>query len=468
MTMRVLIIDDEWEHRKSYYDKLKNCDPAISLDIDYLKTPGELSKLLNKASYDAFIIDVVLKLWGDVNLNDIIKDIEKKGPIALVSGKWDETGFREVAENWHDQNIQQMFQWEEFRDPYGRKTIIYQFTRMITKWHELVDIKIQSNESIKILHLSDLQFGGFEEQGKMLESNICAQEILRKWKGGPHFIVITGDIAERGLPKEYAAARMWLKKFIDGFGWELPSKQIMMVEGNHDCCLPLATASRIAYDQEKGCARLEEDNLKNQEDLSEFGFAPFQQFALQVTGDEVWKRQVSSCWLIDRYRHLGVLFFGCNSSYDTYDSIMPRSRINSDKLQEALEEIIKIKRNYENIITIGMVHHSPFSESEDRGVDNYKDFEKMWLSNGIPNIVLHGHVHSRRCYRKEENDKSVIVVCAPTPTKRSRPEDAARGFNMVELERQNERIKGMRYVTYAWEINSLKSSSEQQFSIGDF
>lgn len=180
--------------------------------------------------------------------------------------------------------------------------------------------------SIRILHLSDLQFGGVDHSKLGLEANFCADAVTTEWVNGPTFIVITGDIAEYGLPNEYQAAETWLEALIARFtGFPFPSRQILLVPGNHDVCLPLAVGPRIRLDKKNKTPDYKELRIGSVDEgrtyLTTYALRPYQDFAARVTGRgylqnnkgimgpaELIRFQESLAWVEGGFRHLGVLF----------------------------------------------------------------------------------------------------------------------------------------------------------------
>ena len=91
-------------------------------------------------------------------------------------------------------------------------------------------------ENITILHLSDMQFGIHHRFGAKdteldsLLNRLC--EDLIGLKINPDLIILSGDLTEWALPKEFDD----LFLFVDGLSQKLniPHKRIIMISGNHD------------------------------------------------------------------------------------------------------------------------------------------------------------------------------------------------------------------------------------------
>jgi 3',5'-cyclic AMP phosphodiesterase CpdA len=98
--------------------------------------------------------------------------------------------------------------------------------------------------TIRILHLSDLHFGEFNrfagrDPRRLGQSFHKALVEARKQladEGAIDLVVVSGDVAERGKPKEFAAGRAFLEALADGLG-VLPER-FVFVPGNHDVSWP--------------------------------------------------------------------------------------------------------------------------------------------------------------------------------------------------------------------------------------
>lgn len=107
---------------------------------------------------------------------------------------------------------------------------------------------------IRILHLSDLHFGDFNrfagrdprQLGKAFAADL---ETARKQiadVGQVDLVVVSGDVAERGKPKEFEAGRAFLEALAGELG-VLP-RRFVFVPGNHDVSWP--ECKRVEVDQE--------------------------------------------------------------------------------------------------------------------------------------------------------------------------------------------------------------------------
>jgi 3',5'-cyclic-AMP phosphodiesterase len=76
---------------------------------------------------------------------------------------------------------------------------------------------------IVIAHVSDNHFGNEEQEPTA--RNAAVMDHLLAMDPRPDVLVVSGDVADHGLPEEYAAARAWLDR------WDGP---LAVCPGNHD------------------------------------------------------------------------------------------------------------------------------------------------------------------------------------------------------------------------------------------
>jgi hypothetical protein len=468
--MKVLIIDDEWQERKEVYDKLSLLEGA-QIELAYLKSFAELPSLVRSAQYGAFIVDVVLeKRWPGATLESVIAVLENRGPAALVSGVWDKTNFLELNKVFGRPNVQMAFQWRELEDPAGPAKVAFQLCRLYEQWHNVEELDLAPSDPIWILHLSDLQFGGFEADQLRRESGYLGQKVRQVCGAkGPTFIAITGDVAERGFPHEYVQAKEWLEKMVTHFdGWELPNTRSLLVEGNHDACIPLAAAGTLTYDRQKNNVELTREKQSYFDELAPYAFAPFRQFAWRVTNDHSWLIREDPYWVNKRYGSSGVVFFGVNTAAGISVSGLTERKVPAVVL-EHLPGMIRGKADDERLkeaVVIGMFHHSPLPEEEDRAINNVRAFEMVLLNSNEPFIVLCGHVHERSCEIRDPIGYNVMKIHASTPTKGG-PSDSLRGFNLLELKRKNSKVTGLHYQAWEWKNRALCEGPRAAFTRGE-
>ena len=263
MKFDVLIVDDAHSRREAaYWRFIRRCAEDSGVDIvpTFVRRPNELLRLLQTRRFDVVILDAVLNEgdgWSGFTATEAMGQIGDRIPVALVSGQWDETNSSQITEVFKSPNCRTFMHWRDIDELAGSGQIDYalrSFGKLIFESVKLdPDIKLADDESIWILHVSDVQSGGFEDDQLRLETRRCAEAVLASTGAvGPTFIAFTGDVAEYGNPDQYADASLWIADFARQLGiTALPSRRILYVPGNHDVNLSLAAASRLKFSASK-------------------------------------------------------------------------------------------------------------------------------------------------------------------------------------------------------------------------
>lgn len=467
--MKILVVDDEWIDRKAQYLELRKVKHA-DIDLEFAKAPSHIREKLKSEQYDLFLVDVRLDNWGGITLHQVLDNVGDVAPVVLVSSAWDQTNFEELRNVWPRANIRLAVQWREICEERSRPVVALHLQKVLDEWHQQDSLGLNADDSIRILHLSDLQFGGFDEKNFRLECQAMNAKIRQSWGNkSPTFIAITGDIVEEGLPSQYHTAENWLKNFVCNFDdWSLPNARILVVPGNHDVCLPLAAAGRVSLDKTNSELRLmsKEDVRTDFDALSSFAFEPFRKFALRASGASC--EDSAEYWLNTRYLFsAGLVFFGINSSCKISPNGFPIASLPEKALENLTNELRSRvdEESLRNAVVIGLLHHSPFTETGNRGINNPDEFELFGRNLGNSMMVLHGHVHSQDSQIRDYDGYQVLRISAPTPTQdgASRPADSLRGFNLLQLNRRNGSITDMEYSSYGWHINRLQLNQSRCF-----
>ncbi len=182
---------------------------------------------------------------------------------------------------------------------------------------------------------------------------IAADAIAQK----PDHIVVTGDLANIGLPSEYEAALSWLKALGD-------PAQVSVVPGNHDIYT----------------ARLH-------------GASCLERWAPYMTSDAWGARRAAAG--DDRFpfvRRVGdVALVGLNSAVPT-PPFVASGRLGARQL-EALASTLE-RLGGEGVTRVVLIHHPPLPGQAPRvrGLEDADEFERVIDAHGAE-LVLHGHNH---------------------------------------------------------------------------
>ncbi|MEQ8506198.1 MAG: metallophosphoesterase [Gammaproteobacteria bacterium] len=408
-------------------------------------------------------------------MEDAIQDLNGV-PIALLSSRWDAANHAHLEYGWKQRQFSTFLHW---RDIDGDGQVLYAIRALQRVIHEVSDTSFilddAGNREISILHISDLQFGGFDSTNLSERTEINAYNIRERCGDRPpDFVVVTGDITERALPSEFEAAGNWLKSFMSQVG--IPEKhqaaRLLTVPGNHDVSAYLAAAGRCILDGQKKSTRL----VKNGEEtpateLSEYAFAPFKSFHKQHCDRDFLPSpglENGLPWVEDRFRHIGVVFYGINTAQPADTGFLPAREV-CPKSLTAIRSRIKERQNTNNVrrvTTIGLGHHCPIGKDGDKSVTNPDHFTSHLSTPTKTHIFLHGHWHQYEIVKETAGGSHFVRSCAQTMNKEagSRPEDTLRGYNILHLERDNDgNINRLRGVSVNHLGNEFVPTPEKKF-----
>jgi len=89
--------------------------------------------------------------------------------------------------------------------------------------------------AVRVLHVSDFHFSPRRtwDQDPVLAGLVARVESFAREGLGPHLVLVTGDVADRGAPGEYALAeRFFTERLLPAA--RLPTTRLFFVPGNHD------------------------------------------------------------------------------------------------------------------------------------------------------------------------------------------------------------------------------------------
>jgi hypothetical protein len=317
---------------------------------------------------------------------------------------------------------------------------------------------LSENEPIRILHLSDLQFGSSAPADFLAESALAASVIRRHWAGPPTFIAITGDVAERGLPSEYEIAKTWLIRLAAELDEHWSNERFLLIPGNHDLCWPLAWSARIDIKAKQ--LTLPGDNPE----LEYFIIEPFRQFAAQLGGEACWLNG-TQYWTSGRYRRLGIILFGCNTCEQVGQWGEPTKVLVDGTLSKMFREVRGYRADAPEAVVIGLMHHPLFADEPKDVLSNRGSLLKNLSDQASDTIILSGHVHSDGYNLNEADGIRVLELAASTMTKKEehRPPDSLRSFSLITLERRANRVTRLVVDLCRFERHRLEVRTGLQF-----
>lgn len=481
----VLVIDDQFHERRDGYKRLAEKVselPGFELNLNFVEHPNQIKSMIHQNHYSAAIVDAVLiENWPEFHITKVLKILGNEIPIALISGQWDETNAEEIDEAWKKPNCRTFLHWRDI-DPVGNGQIDYAvraFISMLADREKLdIHLNLNSNDPIRILHISDVQTGGVDNRNIKLEANRCADSILTHWKEcPPTFVAFTGDVAEHASPSQYKLAQDWIEYFFERLGLnKLPARNLLYVPGNHDVNLKLAAASRVkvASDNDNEKLRMSLSGVLQEAELLGYSYIPFRNFLTAINDCPLLTYDVndySLAWVESRYRHLGIVLYGVNTAQPVSAFGLPDRKVDSDALARITEELNQVVNSCGDTppLVIGLGHHCPVSASADSAVKNPEDFEKFFRGRVKTGLFLHGHTHEHDLSYSSNDDLRLVRSCATTLTKKedARPSDSLRGFNLLELGRENNIVKSLKAFSFGWLRNNIKELKKGAWVLHD-
>ena len=480
---RIAIVDDEMDgeiDRRSFYKNLFGERFDI---VKFASTPEEIVDL-PKLEVHAYIVDLVYSgpQYKGITVESIISSINevKSVPIILVSSKWET--FRTpsfIGKLCKFNNIVMCLGWDDVSASAGSGSnhgfILNQISAEIGKYFKYTDVIKNDNDKIIILHLSDIQFGDKNTDPSSVFSKYDIVTHLSDINKMPDIIVITGDIASHGLWSEYLEAYEWLEDFCksiwnDDINW---GERVVIVPGNHDVdyLASLPDEYEWNYSDEEFMTQKSVIKKNSTHLYQEKAMIDFARFMRRVTGDISYLDEYDDLFRVnEKFLNWGIRFYELNMAKDV-SPYTPR------KIEIRQKDYDKLKRNTlkfksKNIYNIVVSHFGP----EDVGyrqsdIEKTRKWDAMraFFESAKVNMYMSGHVHRSEIRCLGDNgpgahfSRNVIVSTASSCSLSAdgRPPEEYRGFNVLELQRENgvvNKVTGYEYRFVGASIEAPKAS----------
>ena len=217
----------------------------------------------------------------------------------------------------------------------------------------------------------------------------------------PDHIVVTGDLANIGLPAEYDAAFTWLQ----GLG---PPDRVSVVPGNHDIYT----------------ARLH-------------GASCLDRWAAYMASDAFGKTITGSSGQSFPYvRRLGALaLIGVNSAVPT-PPFVAAGRVGPDQLERL--GLVLDRLHGLGLVRVILIHHPPLPGQAPprRGLEDAHEFEAVLERHGAE-LVLHGHNHrDMLAWRQWRRGHVPVAGIASGSASRSYGDEPPARYNLIRIARE--------------------------------
>jgi 3',5'-cyclic AMP phosphodiesterase CpdA len=482
MDINVLIVDDEVfvddERRKQYgevCDAINLISGTCKFNFLYPDSGMKAWVRLGQGSIDFVFLDLVLgdEWLSGVTFGQLLSQIDSVAPFAIVTSKFDVSNREQLSAAISQSGCKCFLRWADLHEPKDVSTFLFMLISEMAVRLKALDtsVVLKPDDPIYILHLSDVQYGGFSTDPLAVEMQAVTQKVKTLCKGGnPTFVTFTGDFAETGAPSQFDECFSWIKNLLGRLGFDrFPSPRVLVVPGNHDVCLPLSSAGNLFY--KDGTVEVGADVRDAR--LNELGLHHYEQFSRRVSSsgqslETSTPHELRLGWLNDAFLHLGIVFYGLNTTTPLVARKLPKRMVSNAELGDLAKKLNAIQKTWredsrdDEPFVIGLSHHSPTADVDDRGVQNPDEMMRFILNNPT-HLFLHGHVHhSDTEFRSVGHRKAFVKCCASTISKasRARLEDTNRGFNLIELERQNGVIIGIKIDVVEWRGQKLEEAKE--------
>jgi HAD superfamily hydrolase (TIGR01509 family) len=290
------------------------------------------------------------------------------------------------------------------------------------------------DKSITLLHISDLQFGhnhrfgnlavGDPEAGSDTLFERMAVALDERSDEGmvPDAIVVSGDLAEQGKPKEFKDAREFLSKLATRLA--IPRSRVVMVPGNHDVNWDLSD-SHFKKRQAEEKLPLPPYWPKWQFYQSMFKTFFRDERELTFTSQQPW-----TYWAIEE---LKLVVVGLNSTMaESHLKDGHYGWVGEEQLRTAVEFLAPFEES--GWFRLGVVHHNP-TRGATEDDENLRDADLLERILGPHlHLLLHGHTHSSK-YTILGERLPVLSTGSAALRSEARPPEVPNQFQVIRLHR---------------------------------
>lgn len=470
MSIKILVIDDEYSTRAPLYATLLN-KTRLMKDLTWWSADNTSTIQELAPSADLIFLDIYLDPDAtkpfylpkeDTDVLNLLNEQCPTTPIIIVSNRWGEDQLAEYKQSLINEQVVGSIDLNGLNaDSVDRYRV--EIERAVVRSRGGVYMQLGPDDPIHFLHMSDLQFGGKWSDGDSLDEHVHTGTVNRisnltyrlgnkeSWPK-PTSLIVTGDIAQHGRLNQYEAAHRFFAKLTAKYN--IPKRACFFCPGNHDIYMPSCCSSYLTYtpaapNNDVHASTLETDsNIVSKDidagDLINPGLVNFRQFVCDFTGKKDWNYKFNQMSDPDGIiyfsssilSHHGVTIFGLNTEnninraaheFKKGDVLDKYARIFSSHINEQAER-------YDNNLNIIFSHHPVIRDGENNNI--YSS-----LPHTTNNLVLFGHRHndfSCPVKGKDDDHPDYIYNCAPTLTleESARETDTTRGFCSILIKRK--------------------------------
>ena len=459
MTFKIMVIDDAKEQREGSYHTVFS---DTQFDPIFVWTRKEFEELRD-TPVDGYIIDILLEQedWGDTDaaalLNDYIKDAPRPAPIFLLSQHWGDDRVLDILKQASDSTLKivQYLAWTEFQkatdgsDEEEARLLALRnkILSELRHWHGRSGFNPGPNELVRLLILSDVQFGDPSTDPNATFSEHWIARSLRREGHLPDILVIAGDLSHSARPDQFALAEERIALDLMGPLWgnnniDRMRDRIVITPGNHDVNLRFSACDKYKYnltnksleDETNSPLKVTGSNYLCHHD---YALEPFRHFAHRLTKDRNLYDSNQLSWVDRRFIHCGFKFFIIN----TVAEQNAENPSHACFRESAIRQISRSLGDEElgSVFNIAISHHGlrPEGSSVDQTeVSNWRNAGRDFYAMHNIRLWIYGHYHnfeSRSINSKPFDNTPLWLLQAPT----SRISHSTRGFCVLDLHRSD-------------------------------
>lgn len=470
---KALVIDDE-KGRNPTYERILGEHFLVTI----VNSVGDIPDSSYYHEFDLLVLDMYpysTEISDSSTALSMISQNHISAPVILISSKWtreDGTINSSFLNAMNYPNIRYIYTYAEFADK-KKAAGARIFKEFCHYKNYLLDNR---KDKISILMMSDLQFGGGESEYDTGTDQLILNK-LHDLKINPDMIVITGDVADKGLTEEYIEAKKWLTNFIGSLwrnGEPLTTndlKRIIIVPGNHDYDLLTCASDEFSYNFKDKTKGFEKKSAEIEYKRQKLGFQNFVDFMADFYQDnDLFHYMKSAVHINNMFLNFGIRFISINTAYKV--NIKNFSNAQDGYLKDMKDivkgEFIVTDSVPENICNVVVMHNPP--QMFNREGASYKKLETL-LDLQHANVCLSGHTHdnTKTSYVQGSGEYTQSLLSIQAGTLRlapdSRSEDSLRNFVVAEFNRRDGKIVSVYPRYFELSKTSVTEKSEEMNSI---
>lgn len=469
--LSILIVDNDRGRDpvyETFFERLEaSPDFGVTVELLLPRTPSQALEYLRAKRAHMVLLDIMLNSdeWA-AQASAVRQAISASGlPLGLLSGgfgtpEYDEITL-EILRVFVSSPKLGLFPYaasieSHFFDVNGVRNQTTELPKRLADYWKLIYMMVtfpganlswqpKTKGEITFLHLTDTHFGD------SVSDYLDAKGIYSGAKKAgltPDMLVWTGDITNRGMPGEFAAAAAFFQNLKEARVLS-SACPVSLAPGNHDLCWPLALASRLQFVEEKvdeasagipnatksgqGSWKVQKESVAS--GLWEFGFQPYRDFFQNIVGEAAPTVAQGFRWQ-PQWRHLGIAIL----EIPLEEHIVRSNTKDSDPAPFVSEDVFNGITNaslksieaseLDKRVCIVVLLHGRNPNKESTLVKQWNRLMSGIAAMGHPVIVPAGHEHQLAI---APNARRLTIVGTPHHEKHTNDSPSLPGVGIIQL-----------------------------------